>query len=696
MNTPRDIMPAASLQRGRPWPLGAAVTPEGVNFAVFSAHATRIDLCLYDPTGTHERARLPLPGHTDGIWHGLLRGAGEGTVYGFRAHGPADPARGHRFNPHKLLLDPYARHLAGTFRWTVTHLGDVNQPDDPHTAQDNARDMWKARVGGAPFDWGDDTGPRHALSDTVLYELHVGAATRRHPGVPEALRGRFGGLASPAMLDHLRALGVTAVSLLPVAQHLDEYALARRGRVNAWGYNTLAFFVPDLRFAVDDPVVEFKAMVKALHAAGLEVIVDVVLNHTAESDQRGPTLSWRGLDNASWYRLRHEDARFYENHSGTGNSLDTSQPRVMQFVLDVLRYWVSELRVDGFRFDLAASLARGPLGFDARHALLQAIGQDPALAGVKLIAEPWDAGPGGYQLGHFPPGWLEWNDRFRDAARAFWVRKAADRGEFASRLAGSSDRFQHAGRAPTASVNYVTSHDGFTLRDVVSYDRKHNDANGEDNRDGSDRNLSWNCGAEGDSDLLVVKTLRDRLRRALLATLFLARGVPMLLGGDELGRTQRGNNNAYAHDDEVSWWDWDAADAALLRFTRSLVAFRRSRPLLSAGHWLTGVDDGTGRRDVVWLDRLGREMEAHHWDEANRFILGMHLAGPASPAGRDELLAIFNAEMNDVEFPLPGGGWQVGFDTAQPDPFAPAGSAVSSASVLSRGRSVLVLERTGA
>jgi glycogen operon protein len=473
-----DTMSPNQFLPGRPWPLGATLVPEGVNFAVFSAHASAIELCLYDAAGANEVARLALPAHTDGVWHGLLPGAGPGLVYGLRAHGPSDAARGHRFNPAKLLLDPYARRLAGRWRWTEAHLGDVHATDDPHTAQDNARDMLKAVVADEAFDWQGDAPPRIPLSDTVLYEIHVKGFTCRHPDIPAAERGRFAGLAAAPAIAHLTRLGVTAVNLLPVQQHIPEYALARRGATNYWGYNTLAFFVPDARFAQTDPVREFKAMVRALHAAGIEVVLDVVFNHTAETDQRGPTLSWRGLDNAVWYRLRHEDARFYENYSGTGNSLDVSQPRVLQFVLDVLRYWVTEMHVDGFRFDLAASLARGPQGFDARHAFLQAVAQEPSLRGVKLIAEPWDAGPGGYQLGRFPAGWSEWNDRYRDAVRAFWVRKAADRGEFASRLAGSSDLFNHAGRTAVSSVNFVTAHDGFTLRDVVTYDRKHNEANG--------------------------------------------------------------------------------------------------------------------------------------------------------------------------------------------------------------------------
>ena len=678
------------IEAGQPLPLGATLVAGGVNIAVFSAHATRIELCLFDATGANEIARLTLPAHTDGIWHGLLPGAGAGLVYGLRAHGPADPTHGHRFNPAKLLLDPYARRLGGTFRWTDAHLGDVHGAD-PHAALDNAPDQWKAVVGDGAFDWGDDRPPQIPLAESELYELHVKGFTQRHPGVPEALRGRFAGLASAAAITHLRALGVTAVNLLPVHQHLDEMRLARSGRTNFWGYNTLAFFVPDQRFAQDDPIREFKAMVRDLHAAGIEVILDVVFNHTAEGDQRGPTLSWRGLDNSAWYRLRHEDARFYENHSGTGNSLKTSHRRVLQFVMDCLRYWVTDMHVDGFRFDLASSLARGAEGFDSKHPFLKAIMQDPVLNRVKLIAEPWDSGPGGYQLGHFPAGWSEWNDRYRDAARAFWVRKTADRGQFATRLAGSSDLFAHGGRTPAASINYVTAHDGFTLTDLVSYERKRNAANGEDNRDGSDANLSWNCGVEGETSLLGVRTLRNRLKRALLATLMISRGVPMLAAGDEMGRTQGGNNNAYLSDDETGWLDWARADAELMRFTARLIALRRATPQLRSSAWLTGAPDAGGRRDIVWLNREGTEMLPRDWHESGRFVFGARLNGPAT-----DLLALFNAETNDCVFPLPAGAWRMCFDTTAADPFATSGAPVESvdqAPILIRARGVLVLDR---
>ncbi len=679
-----------TLESGTPWPLGATVVDGGVNFAVFSAHATRIELCLYDRDGSEELARVALPAHTDGVWHGLLPGGGPGLVYGLRAYGLNDAARGHRFNPAKLLLDPYARRLAGQWRWSEAHLGDVHDPNDRYVALDNARDMPKAAIELDDFDWGDDRPPRTTLADSVLYEVHVKGFTWRHPDIAAEQRGKFLGVSSPVVIEHLRRLGVTAINLLPVQQHLTEHALARRGAHNYWGYNTLAFCVPDARFATLDAVHEFRTMVSQLHAGGIEVILDVVFNHTAESDQRGPTVSWRGLDNASWYRLRHEDARFYENHSGTGNSLDLSQPRVLQFVLDCLRYWVADMHVDGFRFDLASSLARGAQGFDERHPFLMAISQDPILSRVKLIAEPWDNGPGGYQLGHFPPGWSEWNDRYRDATRAFWVRKTADRGEFAARLAGSSDLFRHGGRGVFAGINYVAAHDGFTLHDLLSYDRKHNQSNGEENRDGTDHNLSWNCGAEGDTDLLMVNSLRSRLKRALLATLMLSRGVPMLLGGDELGRSQQGNNNAYAHDDELSWYDWANADQSLFDFTVRMIELRRATPQLRDQRWWDGEPDAQGVRDVVWLNREGQEMRAEHWQEAQRFVLGM-LLGARAIAGTTPLLVLFNAEQKDCAFPLPPGAWTLRMDSSLAAPFAVDGQRVAAGSFTLKARCVTVL-----
>ena len=657
--------PGRRFLPGRPWPLGASIVGDGVQFAVWAPEAQRLDLCLFDQSGDTELSRLPFPARVDGVWHGVLHGAGAGLVYGLRAHGPHDPSRGQAFNPAKLLLDPYARSIVGEFRWTDAHLGmGIAAP------LDNARDMVKAVVVDAvadDFDWRGDRPPATPLADSVLYEVHVRGFSQRHPDIDPAQRGRYAGLASPAAIAHFKRLGVTGLKLLPVHQFIDEMPLARRGLSNYWGYNTLGFFLPHRRYAQSHPRNEFRAMVRDLHAAGIEVILDVVYNHTCEGDGRGPTLSWRGLANAGYYRLLAEDLSLYDNLTGTGNALRVDEPRVMQMILDSLRFWVTEMHVDGFRFDLAATLARGPHGFDARSAFLQCVAQDPVLAGVKLIAEPWDIGPGGYQLGAFPGGWSEWNDRYRDAARSFWVRKSADRGELASRLAGSSDLFRGSGRAPQASVNFITAHDGFTLRDLVSYDHKHNIDNGEDNRDGTDRNLSWNCGVEGDTDLLAVLALRGRLQRALIATLLLSQGVPMLLGGDELDRTQGGNNNAFNQDNATSWFDWAEADDELTGFVARMIALRARYPQLRRRTWLTGGADADGRRDVVWFNRIGQEMTAPQWEEAQRYTFGMLVAGlpTADQAPSRDLLLLLNADARDWAFPLPEGRWRRVLDTGE-------------------------------
>ena len=529
------------IGRGRCYPLGASVTPRGVNFAVFSAHATSIEVCVFDSTGEHELQRFALPARTGDIWHGELSGASVGLVYALRAAGPWQPEAGHRFDASMLLLDPCAREIL-------------------------EGDLRKARVVRDEYDWGDDARPEHAREDLVIYELHVKGFSMLNPLVPPALRGSYAALAHPASVAHLRSLGITAVSLLPVHQHLDEPALVSRGLVNYWGYNTLGFFCADWRYAsaasraAPDPGRalrdEFRDMVKALHAAGIEVILDVVFNHTCESDEHGPTLSWRGLDNASWYRLESPPPLRYANDTGCGNTLDLRHPRVLQFVMDSLRFWVAEMHVDGFRFDLAPVLARGDHGFDSKGPFFQVIAQDPVLAHARLVAEPWDVGHGGYQLGAFPRGWLEWNDRFRDTARRWWITGEATRGEWAQRLCGSADTLQHRDREPTDSVNYVVSHDGFTLRDLVSYAERCNEANGEHNRDGHTANHSRNYGVEGDTDEPRIRERRDRVQRALLASVLLSQGTPMLAAGSELGHTQRGNNNAYCQDGPLSWLDW--------------------------------------------------------------------------------------------------------------------------------------------
>ena len=694
----------ATLEPGSPYPLGAHCSGRGVNFALFSEHARRVLLITFDAKGMHETGRHELVEHTDGVWHGHLPGAGAGLVYGYRIWGPVDHEKGLRFNPAKLLLDPYARRFVGDFRWTDAHL-DTGE----HAAEDNARDIFKSAVtacghdalGGQPFDWQDDAPPAIPLDQSVLYEVHVKGFTRLHPEVPAPLRGTYEGFCSAPAIAHLKRLGVTAVNLLPVHQSVSEQPLARRGLVNYWGYSTIGFFAPDFRFARQDPVAEFKTMVRELHRAGIEVILDVVYNHTAEGDHRGPTLSMRGIDNRAYYHLRRNLNSHYENYTGTGNALNLGHPRVLQMVMDSLRYWVTEMHVDGFRFDLAATLGRyvhaeggSEGGFDRNAPFFHAIRQDPVLSRVKLIAEPWDAGIGGYQVGQFPAGWSEWNDRFRDTTRAFWVSKGSYRGDMARRLEGSSDLFRHAGRRPQASLNFVTAHDGFTLEDLVSYSHKHNEANGEDNRDGAVDNRSWNCGDEGPTDLLMVLALRARLKRALLASLLLSQGVPMLLGGDELGRTQRGNNNAYNQDNDISWFDWSAADDELIEYTGWLIRLRAQYPQLRRTRWLHHRPPGTDQQspdDVTWLNRLGREMTAAQADEGGRYVFGLRLGSGVS--GEPELLLLLNAEASDTMFHLPTGAWRLVLDTGQRDG-RPEGELVVEERLLLKTRSLTLLEHS--
>lgn len=665
---PASANAQVQLEAGRPWPLGASVDETasggGVNFAVFSAHAQQMELCLFDASGRIEVARHALPGRSGDIWHGRLPGAAPGLLYGLRAHGPWRPERGHRFNPHKLLLDPWAREIVGRFDPQGPSYGaDRDHPQHMDT-RDNAAVALKARVVHERFDWQGDRPPATPLVDTVIYEAHVRGFSKLMPGVAEAERGTYAGLASDAAIAHLRRLGVTAVSLLPVQQIMDEARLSETGLVNYWGYNTLGYFCPDPRYAATaQPRHEFREMVRRLHAAGLEVLLDVVYNHTPEGDERGATLSWRGLDNFSYYRLPEQRAR-YENWSGCGNTLDIRHPHVLQMVMDSLRYWVQEFHVDGFRFDLAPVLGRGSPGFDTHAPFFKTLMQDPTLQGVKLIAEPWDLGPGGYQLGHFPRGWLEWNDRFRDTTRAFWLGGDCTRGEFAQRLAGSSDVFQARRRSPLESVNYVVSHDGFTLHDLVSYDLRHNQANGEGNRDGHGHNLSWNCGWEGPTSDPEVLRLRARLKRALLATLLLAQGTPMLAAGDELGHTQGGNNNPYCQDNATSWIAWAQADEALIEFTAHVLALRK-RLLPMAGRWYTGLQGAQGRHDLSWLRRTGEAMTPEDWNNRMSRILAAWIGEPGR--GGAPLLLVVNGRDIDASFKLPPGQWQAELDTTQAD-----------------------------
>ena len=662
-------MSTQKLSPGQNWPLGATCRDGGVNFAVFSSGATRVTLCVFDESG-QETARHPLCGPDNHVWHGFLPDAGPGLIYGYRVDGPYEPVHGLRYNPSRLLLDPYARRLHGQFQWHQSHL------DRPDTMlEDNAPYMPKAVVTGGEadaFDWGDDRHPRTPMAESVIYEVHVKGYSQNNPAVPEELRGTYAGMACPASIAHLKRIGVTAVELLPVQESISEGPLLDMGLCNYWGYNTLAFFAPDRRYARQDPIREFREMVKALHAAGIEVLLDVVYNHTPEGDQRGPTLSWRGLDNQVYYHLSRQDPAYYANYTGTGNSLNSSRPATLRMVMDSLRYWVEEMHVDGFRFDLASTLGRVALPgaeaqghFDRYAPFFQAIRQDPVLSRVKLIAEPWDAAAGGYQLGAYLPGWSEWNDRFRDTVRSFWLQPDKNRGAFASQLAGASEQFHHDGRNPQASINFITSHDGFTLNDLVSYNGKHNEANGEDNRDGNNNNMSWNAGIEGPTDDPNIQRTRARLKRSLLGSLLLAQGVPMLTAGDEMSRTQRGNNNAYNQDNEISWLDWDHADPQLIDYTAHLTQLRREHPQLRLPTWLLGAPTASGLLDVRWLNANGEEMQAGDWPEHGSGVFGQYLG--AHDEHEQDLLILFNPDIASHHFVLPEGEWVLLLDGDQPD-----------------------------
>ncbi|HTG75720.1 MAG TPA: glycogen debranching protein GlgX [Steroidobacteraceae bacterium] len=664
---------APVLEAGAPQPSGAHWTGNGTNFAVFSAIADRVELCLFDASG-HERARLALPSRTGDIWHGFLPAefGGVGTLYGYRVHGPYHPSAGHRCNPAKLLMDPAALALAGDFAWHPALNGGSPLDDAKPDAADSAAWVPRCRVVDRAFDWGGGRRPHVPWRDTVIYEVHVKGYTQRHPRVPPEHRGKYLGLAHPAVIDHLHRLGVTSIELMPCHAWVSEQSLVQRGLTNYWGYNPFAWFAPDARYGVADPVAEFKIMVRALHAAGLEVILDVVFNHTAEGDQRGPTLSLRGFDNANYYRLPPHDRSQYENFSGTGNTVSFDHPAVRSLVIDCLRYWVSDMGVDGFRFDLAPVLGRDSSGYSSNAPLFAALRSDPVLAYTKLIAEPWDVGPGGYQLGHFPAGWSEWNDRFRDTTRAFWRGDRPLLGTFAERFAGSSDLFRHHGRKPTATVNFVASHDGFTLADIVSYNDRHNEANLENGADGHTHNLSWNHGVEGPTDDPAIAALRRRQMRNFLATVLLAQGVPMLLAGDEMARSQRGNNNTYCQDNELSWIDWDLVEQNydLVDFARHLIRFRRSRPGLRRDTFLKGARRGASPKDVSWLHPAGRELSAADWNDPGARCLGvlMSVGATTRSAAYGDLLVIFNADEASNEFVLPpppaDASWCVLFDTA--------------------------------
>jgi isoamylase len=666
----------ARVWPGRSSPLGATFDGSGVNFALFSEHATKVELCLFSSPDAHcETLRMTLPEKTDQVWHGYLADARPGQIYGYRVHGPHEPSRGHRFNPRKVLLDPYAKAIARDLLWDDAVL-------DPE--RDTAHCAPLACVVSTAFPWNGEEPLRTPWHETVVYELHVKGFTQQHPDVPEKLRGTYAGLASPAALDHLGKLGVTAVELLPAHYHIDEHFLASRGRVNYWGYNTLGFFSPDPRYAASGPegaVAEFQAMVRGLHSVGIEVILDVVYNHTAEGNEVGPTLSLKGIDNAAYYRLAADRAR-YVDFTGCGNSLNVAHPRTLQLIMDSLRYWVIEMHVDGFRFDLASALARELWEVDKLGAFFDIIHQDPVLSEVKLIAEPWDLGPDGYQVGNFPVLWTEWNGKYRDCVRRFWKGSGGTVSELASRLAGSSDLYAHNGRRPSASLNFITAHDGFTLRDLVSYDRKHNEANGEENRDGCNDNDSWNSGAEGPTDDAAINAMRARQQRNFLATLLLSQGVPMLLAGDEFGQTLHGNNNAYCQDGPLAWLDWKLSteQRALLAFTREVLRLRKTEPVFRRRHFFQGrAIHGTDIKDIYWLKPDGTEMSDADWYAGHARCLGLGLPGDQiTEVGEhgeritgETFAILFNAHDEPMPFQIGARRrevrWRCVFDTAVPN-----------------------------
>ena len=671
------------VSEGSPYPRGAHWDGLGVNFSLFSANATKVELCLFDDSGETELERIELPEYTNEIWHGYLPDARPGTIYSYRVHGPYDPENGHRFNPNKLVIDPYAKAHVGELRWDHACFGytiGADGDDLTFDERDSAPFVPKCRVIDPAFTWGRAHSPRVPWDRTIIYETHVRGFTKLHPAVPETLRGTFAGLGRKEVLDYISALGITSIELLPIHAFVNDNYLLDKGLTNYWGYNTIGFFAPDPRYSAIPAFVfsEFKEMVARLHDAGIEVILDVVYNHTAEGNERGPTLSFRGIDNASYYRLMPDQPRYYINDTGTGNTLNMTHPRVLQMVTDSLRYWVSEMHVDGFRFDLGTILAREHDGFDEGHGFLDSCLQDPVLSQVKLIAEPWDIGPGGYQVGGFPPGWAEWNDKFRDTVRAFWKGDEGQLAEMATRLAASADCFNKRGRKPWASVNFVTAHDGFTLHDLVSYNEKHNEANGEDNRDGHSDNRSWNHGVEGPTDDPEISAVRDRQKRNLLATLLLAQGTPMLLAGDEFGRTQQGNNNAYCQDNEISWINWDIGESGteLAEFVRKLIALRKSFPILRRSRFLTGeYNADLDVKDVSWLTPDATDIE--DWHDGNARCFGMLIDGRAQatgikrPAMDATALLVLNAHHDVVNFRLPevvgGNVWRCLVDTNAPD-----------------------------
>jgi isoamylase len=698
-----ELKSSRRVESGDPMTLGACFDGKGTNFAIFSAHAERIELCLFSADGAQELERLTLPEYTNEIWHGYLPDIGPGALYGYRVHGPYDPGKGHRFNPNKLLIDPYARSLIGEIKWSAASYGYLVSSDDKDLSfneDDSAPCMPKCRIVAEAAEWSGDISPRIPWDRTIFYETHVRGFTMLHPAVPEKLRGTFAGLGEKAVVDYVRSLGITSIELLPVHAFVQDQRLKEKKLANYWGYNTIGFFAPEQRYLGSQGLDGFRAMVRAFHDAGIEVILDVVYNHTAEGNELGPTLSFKGIDNFAYYRTQATEPRYYIDDTGTGNTLNTSHPRVLQMLLDSLRYWASELHVDGFRFDLGTVLGREPQGFDQRGGFFDAVGQDPILSRVKLIGEPWDIGPGGYQVGGFPPGWAEWNDKYRDTLRSYWKGDQGLMKELAARVTGSGDIYDVRGRRPWSAVNFITAHDGFTLADLVAYNDKHNEANGEDSKDGHNDNRSFNYGAEGPTGDAGIRAVRQRQKRNLLASLLFSHGAPMLLAGDELGRTQKGNNNAYCQDNEISWVNWQSIseeDRALTDFVRRLIEIRAKRPLLRRSSYRDGMS-------IDWLNPGGGSQTEEQWEDAGAACIGLHLRGtvpaPERQKGKtrpDELIVVFNAHDGPVEFKLPKRqeGWRVVLDTNEPDARTGEMAAPVSVDGMSRqiaARSLVLLE----
>ena len=694
---------------GRPYPLGSTWDGEGVNFALYSEHAEKVELCLFDISGRRETLRVPLPEQTDMVWHGYLPEIRPGQLYAYRVYGPYAPRQGHRFNPHKLLLDPYGKQIQGAMNWTDSHFGyriGHKQEDLSFDRRDNAAGMPKNRVIDSAFTWGADAPPRIPWHETLIYELHVKGFTMCHPDLPAHLRGTYAALSTAPVIEFLTRLGVTSIELMPVHSFVDDRQLVDRGLRNYWGYSSIGFLALEPRYLSTNSIREFKTMVKTLHSAGLEVILDVVYNHTAEGNHLGPTLSLRGIDNTTYYRLIPDDPRYYMDYTGTGNTLNMQHPRVLQLIMDSLRYWVLDMHVDGFRFDLAATLARELHEVDRLGAFLDIIHQDPVLSQVKLIAEPWDLGEGGYQVGNFPVGWAEWNDRYRDTVRGYWKGDGGLVGDLAYRLTGSSDLYGHSGRRPYASVNFVTAHDGFTLQDQVSYNEKHNEANGEENRDGTNNNLSWNCGVEGPTEDINIRALRAKQKRNLLATLLLSQGVPMIYAGDPIGHSQMGNNNAYCQDNPTSWLNWNLQpqDRDLLAFVQRMINLRKRHPVFRRRRFFQGRPiKGANIKDLLWLSPGGKEMSEDEWGDPAVRSLGMLLSGQGldetdergRKVGDENFLVLLNAHHEDVGFTLPASvpstRWSAWMDTSRDGGLRPADTYNAGAVYPLQARSLVVL-----